>query len=123
MASVVSEAVSVLVRESMPDQSVSGEVEAVLGLCMLGVHRTGSEDPRRMAAAVSGKLLEHLVRNVKRMRAVPAMGMAAQFLVLEWCFRNGHLEEDWRWEWEGTDGGKIHFRARIPLESIAIPSA
>jgi hypothetical protein len=124
MAAVMSEAIRRFIQNSIPGgaKASAEEVDSVIRLCLLGVHRTGAEDPRALAKAVSDPLLEHLVKNVRKTREVPAMAKASQFFVIEWCHRNGHLEEDWKWEWEGADGGRILYRSRIPLESIAMPT-
>lgn len=124
MAALLAEAVKKFVRDSVPEGSGTSpeEVESVVSLCLLGVHRTGQEDPRAMARAVSDPVLEHLVRRSRKARGIPALAKAFQFLIMEWCFRNGYLHEDWLWEWDGANEGQIKFSARMPLAMIPIPS-
>ncbi len=97
------------------------EGEALASLCMMPVHRTGDENPREMLRCLSDPLLEHLVKNVESMKSNPALGRVGQFFVIEWCFRNDHLTEDWKWEWETKDRGKLNYSPRIPLEMVPLP--
>lgn len=114
----------------MVDQALSGqeaagvrkdEMEAVVKVFLLGVHRTGSEDLRDMLRKVSDPLLEHIVKNMDTISLSPVLGKIGQFFVIEWCYRNDYLMDDWSWEWEGRDGGKANFLPRMPLDSVPLP--
>ena len=99
-----------------------GEMEAVTAVCMMGVYRSGTEDPRAMLRAVSDPMIEHLAKNLKKARENRSLAKVAQFFLLEWCFRNGYMEEDWRWEWVNKNEGRIVYKTNIPLEMIPVPS-
>ncbi len=120
MAEVAENMIAQLVPEGT--KTDPDEMKAVTAVCMMGVYRTGSEDPRAMLRAVSGPMIEHLTKNLRRARENRALAKVSQFFLIEWCFRNGYLEEDWRWEWVTRDEGRMHFRSTMPLEMIPIPS-
>lgn len=119
------EVVASLVRSALdgPAAQVAGqkEVEALVSLCLIGVHRTGKEDPRALVRSVSDPLLEHLVSSLERLRDNRALRAVSQFLLVEWCFRNGYLLDDWRWEWVDGNEGRLHYLPKIPLEDVPLP--
>lgn len=96
--------------------------EAVVKMFMLGFVRTGEEDPRAIAREIPGPMLEHLVRNLPRLSAaVPNLAKVGQILVIEWCWRNDYLLEDWKWVWRDKHNGDIACLPRLPLSMIPIP--
>lgn len=98
------------------------ESEAVVKMFMFGFSRTGEEDPKALAREIQGPLLEHLVKNMSRLSsAMPNLAKVGQILVIEWCWRNDYLLEDWKWVWRGKDGGDIMCLPRVPLSMIPIP--
>jgi len=113
-----------MISQLVPEgsEASAGEVEALTSVCMMGVHRRGDEDPRAELRKVSAPIIEHLVKNLKRAASNRALAKVSQFFVIEWCWRNDYLEEDWRWEWVNKHEGQLHFRPRIPLEMVPIPS-
>ena len=112
------------ILESIPkDTNISPEeIDYVIGVCMLGVYRTGNENPKAMLGIVSNELIEHMVKHLQKAKEHKDLAKGMQFFLLEWCWRNDYLNEDWRWEWINQNEGKIHFNARLPLEMIPIPS-
>lgn len=113
-----------LIEQLVPEGSAESpaEIEAVASLCMMGVYRTGSEDPRSTLRSISDPLLLHLVKSLRKARDNRALAKVSQFFLIEWCYRNGYLEEDWRWEWKGANEGELHYRASIPLDMVPVPS-
>lgn len=120
MAEVAKNMIAQMVPEG--EKADPAEVEAVTAICMMGVYRNGTEDPKAVLRAVSDPLIEHLVRGLKKARENRSLAKVSQFFLMEWCFRNGYMEEDWRWEWVTKDEGRIVFKMRMPLEMIPIPS-
>lgn len=105
------------------DSPVSGdEMEALLNLCMLGVSRTGSEDPKSMVRKLSDPLLEHALKHVAKNRADRVFVPISQILLIEWCWRNDYLREDWHWRWEDAGGGQMKYNPRIPLDMVPVPT-
>lgn len=112
-----------LVQGSVPEGALrSNEVEALVGLCMMGVSAIGDEDPKAMLSEVTDPVLEHLVCRMPELQSHDAMRPVSQFLMFEWCFRNGFLNDDWRWEWTGKSTGQAHISPRIPLSQVPLPS-
>lgn len=120
MSEVAKKMVSQLLEEG--GSSSAEEVQAVTSVCMMGVFRTGSEDPRAELRKVSDPLILHLVKNLHRARESKPLAKVSQFFLIEWCFRNGYLEEDWRWEWVSRDEGRMHVKPTMPLEMIPVPT-
>ena len=121
LPSLMAEAAKSVVSQIVPDGSNPKEIEAVTAVCMMGVYRSGTEDPKAMLRGVSDPLIEHLVKNLKKARENRALAKVSQFFLLEWCHRNGYLEEDWRWEWVNKNEGRLVFKTSIPLDMIPIP--
>ncbi len=113
-----------MVAQMVPpgEKADPAEIEAVTSVCMMGVYRDGTEDPRAELRRVSDPLIEHLVRGLKKARENKSLAKVSQFFLMEWCFRNGYMDADWRWEWTSKDEGRIVFSMRVPLEMIPIPS-
>lgn len=97
------------------------ETEAVIQVFLFGFVRTGSENPKSMMGPITDQLLEHLVKNLPSLSSVPNLAKVGQFFLIEWCWRNGHLLEDWRWEWRDRNSGDLRFLPRVPLSMIPIP--
>ncbi len=100
----------------------SDEVEAVTAVCTMGVFRRGTEDPRALLRRVSDPLILHLVKNLAKAKESKPLAKVSQFFLIEWCYRNGYLEEDWRWEWVNPNEGRMHIKPTMPLEMIPIPT-
>jgi hypothetical protein len=124
LPSLLSEVAKRMISQLLPEGSGCGpgEVEALTTVCMMGVYRSGTEDPRSELRKVSTPVIEHLVKNLSKATGNRALQKVSQFFVMEWCWRNDYLEEDWLWEWSGKDEGRMHFRPRIPWQMIPIPT-
>lgn len=97
------------------------ETEAVVQVFLFGFVRSGCENPKSMMGPISDALLEHLVKNLGAVSSIPNLAKVGQFFIMEWCWRNGHLVEDWRWEWKDKNSGDLKFLPRVPLSMIPIP--
>ena len=82
---------------------------------------TGKENPRELMASIGDGVLRHLVAFREAVAANPALKGLSQFFLVEWCYRNGHMEEDWIWSWDGKDGGSIFFKPKTPLDQVELP--
>lgn len=100
---------------------VESDLDSIMKLCLMTIAPTGEEDPRRLLASMNGDMLRHLVSNREAVAANPALKGLSQFFFIEWCFREGHLEEDWIWSWEGRSGGSILFKPKVPLDQVGVP--
>lgn len=120
---VIATTVKSMVNKIPNGSRASGdEMEALLGLCMLGVARGGTEDPKALVRRLSDTLLEHAVRHVGQHRGDRVFAPVGQILLVEWCWRNDYLNSDWLWEWEDQGGGRIKFDPRIPLNMVPVPT-
>jgi hypothetical protein len=124
LPTLLSEVAKRMISQLVPEgsEAAPGEIEAVTAVCMMGVYRSGTEDPRAELRKVSATLIDHLVRNLRKASDSKPLQKVSQFFLMEWCWRNEYLEEDWRWEWVNKNEGRMHFRSRVPLDMIPIPS-
>ena len=99
------------------------ETEAVAQLCMMAFIPTGEEDPRELLRQMSDRLVDHVVTQLEKVKGHPVVGKICQFFLIEWCYRNGHLNGDWIWQWDGPGQGKLHYDPKVPLSMIALPQA
>lgn len=97
------------------------EMNALTGICMMGVAVNGTEDPRTLMRDVTDPLLEHIVKNRDGIKKNPVLGKVHQLFLIEWCYRNGHLKGDWAWRWEGPKEGKLFYKPKTPLEKVKFP--
>lgn len=112
-----------LVQGSVPEGSLrAGEIDALVGVCMMGVAAMGNEDPKSMLSEVTDPVLDHLASMMPELQGHDAMRSVSQFILFEWCFRNGFLNDDWRWEWTGKSTGQAHISPRVPLDQVPLPS-
>lgn len=111
-----------LVSGAVPKGALrSGEVDALVGICVMGISATGTEDPKSMCSQISDPILDHLVSRMDELKSNQIFKPVCQFLLFEWCFRNGHLDDDWRWEWTSGSSGQVHIRPKVPLDTITLP--
>jgi hypothetical protein len=98
------------------------EVDALARLCTMSVVPSGEEDPKKLMRLVSDPIINHLVSRLEEFEANPILKNISQFFLIEWCYRNGHLNGDWVWNWEGQNGGHVSYDPKVPLEEIELPS-
>lgn len=99
------------------------EVDSLAQLCMMGVSVTGTENPREFLRGVSDRLLEYIVQNREEIKKNPVIGKVHQFFLIEWCYRNGHLDGDWAWKWKNPKEGNLFYKPKVPLEKVRFPDA
>jgi len=99
------------------------EVDSLTQLCMMGVSVTGKENPREFLRSVSDRLLEYIVQNREEIRRNPVIGKIHQFFLIEWCYRNGHLDGDWAWKWKNPKEGDLFYKPKTPLDKVKFPNA
>jgi len=91
LPALMAEVAKSLIAQIVPDSSRASaeEMEAVTAVCMMGVYRDGTEDPRALLRKVSGPLIDHLAKNLKKAMENKSLAKVSQFFLLEWCYRNG----------------------------------
>lgn len=95
------------------------EVAALTKLYMIGSNIiSGDENPRECMREISDQFLNYIIKHKKEISIMEKIG---SFFVIEWCFRNNYLNEDWKWEWQSSDEGKLHYNPKIPISEITFP--
>ncbi|KKL10733.1 hypothetical protein LCGC14_2552880 [marine sediment metagenome] len=97
------------------------EVDALSQLFMMAFVPTGQENPRVLLSQMSDDFVNHVVSRLEEAKKNPIVGQIGQFFLIEWCYRNGHLNGDWMWKWEGIKRGDLHYNPRIPLSMLQLP--
>lgn len=112
------------IKNIIPEDSPipSEEIDALSQLCMMSMVPTGEEDPKALMRAVSDPVLQHFITKFKEFRSNPVIGKIAQFFLIEWCYRNDHLNGDWAWKWDNLNEGKVSYDSKIPLGEIPLPT-
>jgi hypothetical protein len=108
--------------KSLTPNISNSDIEPVVQLCLFSFYRSGQEDPYDLTKKIPSPLLEHLIKNINSLTENSTLSKITQFLLIEWCWRNDYLNDDWQWEWVGKNEGTIHFNPRIPLNSIPLPT-
>lgn len=98
------------------------EVDALAQLCMMSIVPTGEEDPKEFLRSISDSILEHFMVKFDEFQENPVLGKIAQFFLIEWCHRQGHLNGDWAWRWDTPSEGRVSYSAKIPLEEVELPT-
>ena len=99
------------------------EGDSIASLLKMFLAPSKNENPRDMMRGMSDALIEHLVTNRDKMPDHPMMKMMFQLFLLEWCYRNDYMLQDWEWEWN-ADGksGQAKVDLRIPFNQIQLPN-
>jgi hypothetical protein len=100
----------------------ASEMEALSQLLMMAFVPTGQENPRELLSRMSDGFVNHVVSRLDEAKKNPVVGQISQFFLIEWCYRNGHLNGDWMWKWEGAKKGDLHYNPRVPLSMIPLPT-
>lgn len=117
----VLQAVQTTIRRTVPGGSNADDVENLSKLCVMALVPTGEEDARDLCSKLSDQVITFVVARIRELETNPAMQNMVKLLLLEWCFRNDYLEEDWQWEWVSPSSGRAHFNGRVPLDQIPLP--
>lgn len=92
------------------------ELEAFTQLCLMSVAALGDENPRKIMERISDPLLAHMAARTDEEKKNIAVANMCQLALVEWCRRNGHLDGDWVWRWEGVSSGRASFRSKISAD-------
>lgn len=100
----------------------TNENQSIGNLVSLFLAPSLQSDPRSIMRSMSDNLVEHIVLNRGSIPNHPMMKMIFQLFLIEWCYRNDYMEEDWKWEWN-KDGknGEALINPRIPMNQIPLP--
>jgi hypothetical protein len=98
------------------------DMDNLTQLCAMSTVPTGDEDPKTLIRPLSDLIVNSIVIAAKTSITNPILGRLVKIFYIEWCFRHGKLEEDWRWEWKGPTQGDMHFRPKEPLEELKVPA-
>lgn len=93
------------------------EIDAIAQICVMGMVPTGEENPKKILELVSNETITKMASQVKTFGKHPVIGRVAQFFVIEWGLRNGHIEE-WRWVWDGPNEGRMSYRPSKPINEL-----
>jgi hypothetical protein len=107
------------VKHSLPGLDI-GEIEMdyLAQLCAMSTVPTGDEDPKKLMRPLPDAIIDAVVLTAKTSITNPILSRLVKIFCIEWCFRHGHLHEDWKWEWKNPQEGQIHYRAKTPLNEI-----
>lgn len=112
-------ALRALVMSVVPLQWVSDtDVDAIAQLCAMATVPTGDEDPHTILRSISGELLDETLKNFNRVQDSKLLAPVSQFFFVEWCYRNGYLDADWKWQWDSQTEGHVAYKSMRPIESI-----
>lgn len=95
------------------------DLDAFTSLCVMSAMPTGKEDPKDLLRSMSDTFIETVRVNSGSVFASPVAKRVSRFFFMEWCWRHGHLKEDWRWEWKGPAEGDLHYLEAIPLNTMS----
>jgi hypothetical protein len=119
------EQIASLVRNLIPKNAnvPTDEGANISALIALFFNPSPESDPREIMRRISDALVEYMVKHRSKMPDHPMMKMIFQLFLIEWCFRNGHMEEDWKWEWDaGGKRGEAKMNMKVPINKISLPS-
>jgi len=89
---------------------------------MMSMIPNGDEDPKALMRSVSESIIDHLISKFDQLRQDPVVSKIAQFFLIEWCYRNNHLNGDWAWKWDSPNEGHVSYNSKMPLEKISLPA-
>jgi hypothetical protein len=108
------------VKGSFPGLEIDEtQMDYLAQLCAMSTVPTGDEDPRKIMRSLSDSVVDAVVAISRTSITNPILARLSNIFRIEWCFRHGHLEEDWKWEWKSALEGQLHYRASKPLDQIA----
>jgi len=102
-----------LPKGSIPDS----EIDAITQLCVMGMIPEGDEDPKQILQRVSDRTLGRVAAGIKSFAKNPVIGRVAQFFIVEWGVRAGHVAE-WRWTWDSPSEGRMSYRPSRPMSEL-----
>lgn len=116
-------ALQTLLSGPLCESGSDADVEAFTNLCCMSAIPDGSEDPKAIVRSMSDRFIETVKLQLCHVMKNQVARQVAQFFFMEWCFRHGHLEEDWQWAWKSKTEGDLRYREKIPLRTLSgLPS-
>ena len=110
-----------VIRGVLPSSSTNlVDVDLVTRLCMMAAVPTGDEDPREILGGMSNDIINAFALNLERIQKNAMSAPVAQLFFIEWCFRHGHLNDDWKWEWDSSVEGHVAYNPKEPLEQLVL---
>ncbi len=98
-----------IMSSSFPDLALANEeIDGLSRLCAMSVSPAG-ENPKDFIRPLSDAVVGAIAMSSKS-TANPLIDRISQIIFIEWCFRQGRLHEDWKWEWKGPTEGQLHYR-------------
>lgn len=81
---------------------------------------TGEENPRELLNGMSDDTINLFISNLESVKKNPIGAPVAQFFLLEWCWRNDHFHDDWKWSWDNTTEGHASYNPKEPIEKLIV---
>ncbi len=107
------------VKASFPGLDINEtQMDYLAQLCAMSTVPTGDEDPHKLMRTLSDEVVNAVVVISKTSITNPILSRLTKFFFIEWCFRHGHLDADWKWEWKSAQEGQLHYLASKPLGEI-----
>lgn len=123
MGDISTKLIEQIIKNSVNTENISNqETESLIALCLMNFGSVGTENPRLLCSNLSDTLLDHIISHLNEIKENNQVFKSIiQILIIEWCYRNDYLEEDWKWEWTEPTVGQLHYRSKIPLNCIPLP--
>lgn len=103
---------------SVSGTHVEEDLDSIVKLCIMASIPTGEENPREIMRSISYDMLKVLVKQYKLLTQNPLISPVYQFFLLEFCYREGHFVQDWKWQWEDARNGNASYDSDRPIEEI-----
>lgn len=106
-----------------PDSNVpTEEIESIANLTSLFLYPDKNINLHELMRKFSDSLVEFIVKNRIEFKQHEMLSVILKLFIIEWCYRNGHLNEDWQWKWDETSNkGEADIDPKIPLRDIPLP--
>jgi hypothetical protein len=101
-----------------PGVAAADDVDRVTRICVMAAVPTGEEDPHELLRGMSDNLINAFATNLAALQKNPVSGPVAQLFFMEWCWRHGHLHDDWKWKWDTTNEGHVSYNSKEPLDKL-----
>jgi hypothetical protein len=102
----------------LPKTAESHDADLVARLCVMAAVPTGEENPHDLLRSMSDDVIFSFVSNLEIAQKNPVSAPVIQFFFMEWCWRQGHLNADWKWEWDAMNEGHVSYSSKEPLENL-----
>ncbi len=112
--------VGTMLKKALLSSMDASEEESIIlaELCTMAAAPIGSEDPHSMMRSLTDQTVFAGAKKYIQIKDQPLVNRVGQFFFMEWCYRNGHLEEDWKWQWDTINEGQLLFRAKSNFNEL-----